>query len=373
KANNSPYASEKFNLYIKGYELYPNDSRFKEGVASSAVNILNLARKYHGQGNFDTAINYYNRILTAPTVPYKIIGEANMGIGLANKKILYTGDNIYIQTTKYNLSINEMLSKQMALGKNYVDSEAYPRTDLLIYADLSKPKDKYGWYAASAEGTLYHLNPANFMDNDAIYQFLVLSVSTGILEKDLNNLLINQGILESKGAAFAMASQLHSINELYLISHAKLETGNGSSTLANGAYIDANFRLVNDKGFFINSKGALLGGKTEKEYKKVYNMFGIGAVDSDALRSGAERAYKEGWFTPEKAIIGGAKFIAEGYVHHQSYKQDTLYKMRWNPANPATHQYATDIGWAVKQARIFADLYKKCTSYTLIFDIPQFN
>src|SRR5699024_11256103 len=54
----------------------------------------------------------------------------------------------------------------------------------------------------------------------------------------------------------------------------------------------------------------------------------------------------EGWFTPQDAIVGGAEFIGEKYI---SVGQDTLYKMRWNPANPATHQYATDAGWAVKQ------------------------
>ncbi|ECD6517482.1 mannosyl-glycoprotein endo-beta-N-acetylglucosamidase, partial [Salmonella enterica subsp. enterica] len=132
-----------------------------------------------------------------------------------------------------------------------------------------------------------------------------------------------KGILAGKASAFVTAANAYGINEIYLISHALLETGNGTSTLANGVKVN---------------------GKT------VYNMYGIGAYDGSAISSGAQYAYNAGWFTPEAAIIGGAKFIAQGYVNAG---QDTLYKMRWNPdaaekTGNATHQYASDIGWATK-------------------------
>src|SRR5690606_41727161 len=41
---------------------------------------------------------------------------------------------------------------------------------------------------------------------------------------------------------------------------------------------------------------------------------------------------QENWTTPEKAIEGGAKWIAENYIRSATHQQDTLYKMRWNPA-----------------------------------------
>ena len=74
-------------------------------------------------------------------------------------------------------------------------------------------------------------------------------------------------------------------------------------------------------------------------------MFGIGAVDHDAVKQGFTRAKEEGWDTVKKAIVGGAKFIANSYINQG---QNTLYKMRWNPENPGDHQYATDISWAEK-------------------------
>ena len=152
-----------------------------------------------------------------------------------------------------------------------------------------------------------------------------------------------KGILEGKGSAFIEAGRKHGINEIYLISHALLETGNGTSTLANGVKYN---------------------GVT------VYNMFGYGAKGSFPIGCGEEYAYKQGWTTPEKAIIGGAAEIGKGYIN---VGQDTLYKMRWNPANPATHQYATDIGWAVKQVSRIKNLYDQLSNPLLHFDIPRFK
>ncbi|NGW46962.1 hypothetical protein, partial [Staphylococcus aureus] len=39
--------------------------------------------------------------------------------------------------------------------------------------------------------------------------------------------------------------------------------------------------------------------------------------------------------------------------------QNTLYRIRWNPKNPATHQYATAIEWCQHQASTIAKLYKQ--------------
>ncbi|MCL6615621.1 MAG: glucosaminidase domain-containing protein, partial [Anoxybacillus ayderensis] len=138
-----------------------------------------------------------------------------------------------------------------------------------------------------------------------------------------------------------------------LISHALLETGNGTSALATGVVVSQ------------------VDGQPV-EPKTVYNMYGIAAYDSCPITCGAEYAYKQGWFTPEAAIIGGAQYIASKYINNPTYKQDTLYKMRWNPDNPGTHQYATDIGWAVKQVTNIKRLYDLLDRYTLIFDIPVY-
>ena len=205
------------------------------------------------------------------------------------------------------------------------------------------------WNWAIESDVLHYLNPQNFVNDEVQkFQFLDLSSPMGIDASKLNKFLTGKGILEGKGAAFIEAAKKNGLNELYLISHALLETGNGKSELA---------------------QGVLYNGV------KVYNMFGVGAVDSDPIGGGAKFAYDQGWTTPEKAIIGGAAFIGSSYV---KVGQNTLYKMRWNPEamvkmGKAYHQYATDIGWASKQAVTLYNLYKEIGSGTVYLDIPVFK
>jgi beta-N-acetylglucosaminidase len=212
------------------------------------------------------------------------------------------------------------------------------------------------WVNASPADIQYYLNPANFkVGTTGYYQFLQLSIPSVASADEINNkILYNRGILKGKASTFIQAARQQHINEIYLIAHALLETGNGASQLANGILVTS------------------VDGKKVTP-RKVYNMFGVGAVDSDPIKQGSEYAYKNGWFTPESAIIGGAQFIGSKYINNASYHQDTLYKMRWNPADPATHQYASDIGWAAKQTSLIKGLYNMLSSYYLTFDVPKYG
>ncbi|WP_423188926.1 SH3 domain-containing protein [Alkalibacterium sp. f15] len=195
----------------------------------------------------------------------------------------------------------------------------------------------------------------NTLENELL-QFLKLSGSSGINEAKLNEEIGNSGVLTGKGHVFLEASRLYNINEIYLLAHAKLETGNGSSSLAKGI-------LVSE-----------VDGKAVTP-KVVYNMYGIAAFDSSPLKSGSEYAYKMGWDTVDKAIMGGAEWISKQYVNHATHKQDTLYKMRWNPLNPGFHQYATDIGWGYKQTHTLNTLVEVSQRFDLHlkFDMPVYN
>src|SRR5699024_8772439 len=181
-----------------------------------------------------------------------------------------------------------------------------------------------------------------------------------------DKILKGKGVLAGKASEFKKASRAQNVNEIYLISHALLETGNGTSTLAKGVEVGKD---KNGKPVRVTSSNR----KNLKEIKTTYNFFGIGAIDSCPLNCGSERAYAEGWFTHEKAIVGGAKFIGKGYVNKT---QNTLYKMRWNPDSPATHQYATDAGWAVKQTtniKKMYDLVKNDSNIVLNFEVPSYK
>lgn len=296
--------------------------------------------------------------------------------------IMKIKDGPQIMTTDYGITLNQMIDKQM---------KASPQTDAAAYVSLtyintanqtvtadvlnvrSSPraaggniigqlkkgdkvniishesgwaKIRMNWRNASREEVEKYVNPEKFtQDSSSYFQFLKLSKTAGLNAAEVNaKILYNKGILTGKGQAFIDAARKYSINELYLISHSLLETGNGTSALA---------------------RGTSFNGKT------VYNMYGVGAYDSNPLYYGAKYAYEQGWFTPEAAIVGGAKFIGEKYIHNQTYNQDTLYKMRWSPN--ALHQYATDVGWAAKQVGRMYSLYTLLDQYTLYYDVPVYR
>ncbi|MGP7818557.1 PA14 domain-containing protein [Niallia sp. 01092] len=223
----------------------------------------------------------------------------------------------------------------------------------------------HAWVNASPNDVKNYLDPNNFLNDERQkLQFLDLASSANLNETEVNEkILWNKGIFVGKAGAFMQAGATYGVNEIYLIAHSMLETGNGKSQLATGVTVSK------------------VDGK-DVEPKVVYNMYGIGAYDSSPLKSGSEYAYKQGWFTPEAAIIGGAKFIGQTYINHPTYKQNTLFEMRWNPSHSdrvdygkmgGSHQYATDIGWASKQVNSMYYMYSLLSSYRMTFDIPTFK
>lgn len=210
-----------------------------------------------------------------------------------------------VTNSKSKYSFNQALTKQM-------------------YAN-PQVSNGYYWYSASRSQTSSAMNPSAIWKNSTQkYQMLNLGKYQGISVSKLNQILKGKGKLAGQGKAFADGCKKHDINEIYLIAHALLESGIGTSNFASGRY-------------------------------GVYNFFGIAAYDANPDYT-ITYARNQGWTTPAKAIIGGAKFVKKDYI---GVGQNTLYRMRWNPQKPATHQYATDIRWCQHQATTIAGLYKK--------------
>ena len=260
------------------------------------------------------------------TVWHKVIYNNNK-IGYVSSTDLFTQN---ITKLKSPTTLSAAVTKQMNLAK--VHSGSAPKVV------FSTSKSAYNVRnATAAEVTKAMRTQDKLTDPVMKYQFLDLGKSEGINAKTLNKLLVGKGALAGQGAAFAKAAQQFNINEVYLIAHAILETGHGSSRLANGLSINSTNTAITSKG------------------TKYFNMYGAKADDNNPEIGGIKYAKTEGWDNPSKAIVGGAKYVRSAYIDHG---QRTLHQMRWNPANPATHQYATDINWAAKNAAIIANMYK---------------
>ncbi|WP_332650900.1 S-layer homology domain-containing protein [Lysinibacillus sp. 54212] len=249
--------------------------------------------------------------------------------------------------------------------------EADYNTTLVKQANHTPKLDGSAVFIASAPMVNYYLNPQQFkQDSPEFYQFLKLSKAVKNLNaKTINDKVLgDKGVLVGKADSFIRAGNEFEINAVYLMSHALHETGNGKSPLAKGIEVGLD---ENGKATMVTTENR----EALKDIKVTYNMYGIGAVDADANKFGSERAYNEGWVTVDSAIVGGAQFVKEKYIGNK-YGQDTLYKMKWNPANPTYPQYATHVQWAVIQAKIIHEIYVKIQAdkTTLsVFDVPVYK
>lgn len=254
------------------------------------------------------------------------------------KRDILTRENIKEVTTKTTIRISDKTSVDSASKRGPTPSDEKPSIvtetspftfqqalDRQMARGNPKKSHTWGWANATRAQTSSAMNVKRIWEsNTQCYQMLNLGKYQGISVSALNKILKGKGTLDGQGKAFAEACKKNNINEIYLIAHAFLESGYGTSNFASGRY------------------GA-------------YNYFGIGAFDNDPDYA-MKFAKNKGWTSPAKAIMGGASFVRKDYINKG---QNTLYRIRWNPKNPATHQYATAIEWCQHQASTIAKLYKQ--------------
>ncbi|GAA0179314.1 hypothetical protein SH2C18_22060 [Clostridium sediminicola] len=302
----------------------------------------------------------------------KYMGQADIGIPRPDVNSVYPGyrngdrGGYSYDLSVYDISLGKHVVNIQAVGvdgeliNTYTNIDVKDNTKRFVYSQKTLDEMIQAEYArnpkygtgreATIEEVAYYVNPDNFVHSEyGRYMFMKLSYMDGIDVNDLNSMLGGKGVLQGKGDVFLKAGKNSGINPIYLISHALLETGNGTSKLANGS---------------LSYNGAT-----------IYNAYGVGATDANPNLYGSKYAYEHGWFTLDAAIIGGAEFISKNYIKSSKYNsnyQDTLYKMRWNDEQ-MWHQYATDVGWAYKQIANIKRLIDMCESSTNYFEIPTYK
>ncbi len=150
-----------------------------------------------------------------------------------------------------------------------------------------------GWVNASSADTKYYLNPETFDDKteQEYFQYANLSNFTALNKDEINEkILVNKGSLKNKASSYLQAAFLYDVNEIYLISHSSLETGNGMSRLARGVKVKV---LKDEDGKIKYSANgekeiAVLDDDATDYDAKVYNVYGVGAYDSNAIKYGAQ-------------------------------------------------------------------------------------
>ena len=248
-----------------------------------------------------------------------------------------TINNIYL-----NYTLEQHLSKQVdrvSVGGNVSGGKPATKSEIEIKLNPNKI------LSASSYGKLQFLRIDRYTSG----------ITASELNSFLNKKVSSSNVFYNKGQQFIDAAKKYDIDVIYLVAHSMWETGYGSSKLAKGQILTS------------------YKGEPLSEPVKVYNFFGIGAVDGSANLSGAEAAYKYGWTSVDATIDGSAKWIAANYIKNSKYNQNTVYKMKWN-YNYTYHQYATDINWCNGVAGIMGNLvgyYDNQSS--LVYDILRYK
>lgn len=228
-----------------------------------------------------------------------------------------------------------------------------------------------------------YINPS--LDTTKNYQFLRLNVFRPVRSSAYNSMLNSKlrsgSVLKNKGSVLTSAAKSYSIDPVYFLCQTILETGYGTSTLSQGSYIT---KVISGSSVVKDSSGRVTGfRKVNGRYitknisrRKVYNLYGIKAYDSDPKLCGFSYAYYMGWTSVDRAIKGAAKYVSQEYIHHSSYRQNTLYKYRYHPnSSYMWHQYATDPAYASKIASIMFRQFRSvyATGNTFTYDKPVFR
>ena len=245
-----------------------------------------------------------------------------------------------------NISWSTALSKQSKGGTSLI-SKSYPSS----YRDGKKQYEP-GWYKAKSSVVAYYMDPRNFLNENSIYMFEVLTYKPNVQTTSVVSAILSPTKLPANGfsaSIFVKAGEQTNVSPVFLASRARQETGSGSDAI----------------------KGTKVLGK------KVYNCFNIGAFGgTNPLYNGLLYAYAKGWTTPAKAVEGGAKELSKNYISQGQY---TGYYQRFNVRNGeskvAAHQYMTNISAPYSEAVSTKTSYTKygILNQPLVFEIPIYE
>ena len=232
-----------------------------------------------------------------------------------------------------------------------VDSyDGYKSTDSWSYNYYTNVFEGYSggsWYIANRDVIRYYLNSLNYLTESRIFAFENLNHNSGSYTiEGIENILGNSfmrnnycpGSTKLYSEVIKEAAEVNNLNAYFLAARMRLEQGRNKGSLVSGKY---------------------------PGYEGYYNYFNVqanGKTSADVIRNGLEYAKSRGWNTEYKAIIEGAKFVANGYINDG---QDTLYLQKWDATGTcwANHQYMQNVSAPVTEGNMLYNAYRTDSNY----------
>lgn len=255
--------------------------------------------------------------------------------------------------------------------KSHDTGDYNPETDTYKQYDA-------GFVRANSFTVGYYMDPRNFLNERGIFQFEQLSFSSSITVSVVEQVLKGSFMSNKKITYYDTKGKQHTLD----ITYSEAIYNAGKKYNVNPCYLAS--KIINEVGK--NGSGSTSGKRSG--YEGYYNFYNIGATSgSNPIANGLTYAkggangtatsYQRPWTDPEKAIMGGAEFIASGYI---SKGQDTGYFQRFNVSPDAvsktyTHQYMTDISGAFYQSSTTYTTYNSLSLMGIkrVFKIPVYK
>lgn len=269
-------------------------------------------------------------------------------------------------------------SKTKSLSPKYYDdawlhlfsTKEDTSTKWLSYKSKWLYQHESGWVTSSSDSVNYSLDPRNFLNEKYIFQFLNLGYNSQIHNKaGVEQILYGTEMYNTKVSYYNSEGTKIDTDKYY----SELFIDAAIATQVSPYYLAS--KTKTESGCKVSTYGPISGKSTT--YPGIYNYFNIRAYGDNPQLNGLKYASEKSWNTPAIAVLKGAEFISGSFI---SKGQNTLYLERFN-VNPDanysayTHQYATDVEYAYKQALI---MYKAYYNISILdkphnFVIPVFN
>ena len=222
-------------------------------------------------------------------------------------------------------------------------------TDTWIAADSG------GFYHANDQTILHYMDPRNFLNERNIFMFEALSYDETTQTIEGVERILKGSFMEDKtikntdgeyvtyAQAYMDAAKISGVSPYHLASRTIQEVGASGSGSTSG----------NFSGYV--------------GYYNFYNIMaysgsnpiaaGLKYASGSGVSSSEKSKYMLPWNSPYKAIVGGAKWIGNGYINNN---QDTLYYQKFNVVNKNwNHQYMANITAPATESVSILNTYTK--------------
>lgn len=237
-----------------------------------------------------------------------------------------------------------------------------------------KPYDNGSWRCASTSTVSYYMDPRNSLYEDYIFQFENLKWVDGkYTTEGIKQIISDCDYLQGSKITYTNTSgKTSTINKSYaqVIMEAAEDAGISPYHLAS--------RIRQEQGPGKNASATATGKYSG--YTGYYNFLNVnasGSGSSTIIKNALEYAKKQKWDNPEKAIKGGAKFLAQEYIQ---YGQNTLYLQKFDvddsDGDLYWHQYQQNVSAAKSESMDIMQTYKEIDSkldMPFNFVIPVFE